>query len=442
MPQTLFGGTTSPYAGVLGSGGIDALLKDMNLAIINVAKKEVPAWDAFGETTLQWTAGRRATFPVRHQENGSFAGVPEQGRLPEPGATKHKEGEIWAKFIYSQMSITGQAVKFSRTSAQAQASALKTELESLRDGLKFNMQRMIWMDGVALLGKASVVAVAGAVATITLDTTVADAETNTSKMRAGQLVVWGTTAQLANTGAPNVPDGAGYVSEVSGDAEVKVTKTYGNDPAPLDYLTPGTYSSAAGAYACSYNNEFAGLKLFGSVTATCQGLTVADSPWWKPLQIQVNGGLGNLDIKQEYLMRMVSAYKRYTGTTPDMIWGHPGMAVEVFKMLYPDQRFAPLELMAGNKKLTFTYEDKQIPFHWDDMGFRNELTFIKNSDLKFSWCEPLGWVLDEFTGRILRERQGYDEGIATMGGYGQMLTLNRRTIGRLQDLNCTVDFVG
>lgn len=434
--QSMYGGGSSAYAAVLASTALDAMLRDIEQDIVNVVMKSTPAFKVFGRERLDWR-GRRAVLTIKTGINGSFSGYGEGGILPEPGASKTAQAEVFQKSVAGQFALTGQAIANTSSDSGSLARAVNIEQEALIEGIQFNVERMFWGDGNGILGKC----LTNVASLISLDTTITTGFTNTTPLFPQQKIVWGTLVQLA-AGTP-----AGYGTIVSVDADNQFTVSVVGGLAPVnatDFFCAGTYNAAKAEYAISYQKEFAGMRLMASDSATLQGLAVAGNPYWKAKILQANGGLGNINLTDDLLNRAMILYKRYLGgdKLPDMIWGTPGMQNELFKMTYSQRRFQPLEYKGGFRgDLTYNYGDTVIPFHYADMAFRNELLLMRKEDIKYSFATPLGWLLGEFNGgRVLYLDTGYNQGIGAFGADGNMWTRNRRSLMRLQEIACTDDF--
>ena len=435
---------TSAYIGTLATQNLDAMLKNIELDIVNVVFHETPAFDAFGSEKLNWY-GRRATFPIKTGMNGSFAGYAEGGILPEPGKSAAKECEVTQKSLAGQFALTGQAISNTKGDEGSLVRAINLEQESLIDGIKFNVERMLWGDGDGVIGKCLTYVANGGPdpddGTVNMDATITNGYTNTTCMFDGMKVVWGTAAQL-NAGTPA---GYGYIDGVDDDDSFGLHTTGGIVPVnATDFFCLGTYNSAKAEYAISYAREFPGIRAMASATSTLQGLAVATSPFWIAKILQANAGGGNITLTDDLMIRALILYKRFYGggRLPNMIWATPGMENELFKMMYTQRRFQPQEYKGGFRgDLEFTYGDATIPFHYADMAFRNELLFCRKEEIKYSFATPLGWLLGEFNGgRVLYLDTGYNQGIGAFGCDGTMLIKNRRSLLRLQEIACTDDF--
>jgi len=441
---------SSNYAGILATGYMDALLKDVLApGIKSLVTLHTEAYKMFKEkgTPNDWDlAGRRLVMTLETALNGSYGGVAENATLPTPSRSAHRQHELYAKYVYSGFGLTGQIKAASKKGKGALKTALKTESKSMVKAISHHGQRQFWASGTGILGK---VASYGGTS-ITLDTTYQTAAgaggwpTNTRHFIKGMDVCWGTTGEINGAATQS---GYATVDGITSNTVVLLTGVTGTNPATNDYICMGD-----NAYT-SFNGEFMGLRGMANLGSnyvdpetgnanfdpdSLQSLNgSSDETQWNGEYIQLNSGTVGVNLAIDHIELAVDKFYNENAEYPDCMFMSSDVKREYTKLLRPDVRFAPQQLQGGQKSISFSSDGGDIPIKIDRFCWENEIVFMKKGEYWYSYMQPFGFISTGLNGGIMRQTTRKDNEEAFYGAYGNFGTSNRRCVLRLRDINAT-----
>jgi hypothetical protein len=446
--NSTFPGVTgsSVYTGVLGTSGIDALLRDVmapNMRSLMIEQN--PILKVFpvrkGE---DWSMdGRRLVFTVEVYGNGSFGVVAENGRLPEPGELRYIQGELGRRFMYMSMRLSGPIIESSKSNKGVLQNVLKLNQKSIVSGAQFHMQRQVWGNGTGVLARIS------DKSRYNSGTGVVEVDTNLTHyshvrfFRQGAHVAWGTV-----TGGPTfTPLGYARVVDVN-RRDGKITLDVAGTPKrnPGDNGSGGSeahyfiYSdSVMGSGPYGYDVE--GLdKILNTSADTYAGISGSTYSRWNGQYYDCTPGTTDIPLDVETLNTAVTRFLDETGEYPSAMIMRPALFNQYMSGLMQDVRYMPGNLNGGAKKATFSYPGAQgdIPMHVDEMAWKNEVVLLNPEYFGFSFQRDWDWIKVNDQGAVLNKLANYDAFEANYAAYGNFMTTCRNQGMRVVGLDETL----
>ena len=423
-------GASTEYGAVIGKTGLEGILTDWQAAMENMVRVNTEAFRYFGEADFEWS-GRDIIVPLQTKLSGSFAAIPEGGTLPRAGKSEFVQSRKSRAHIYGRIQVTGPAIAATKGKKGALFQIADKEMQDLQKSIAAQMDRQFFGYNSGVL--ADVTTYLDGL--VTLNSAYTEGWANTTPLFPGMRVCWGTLVQLATQGAEA---GHGEVVSVDSDTTFTIAKLAGADPTGEDFVVCGDDRCN------SYGQEFVGLRDFLSATTTVQALDpTGPYPWWVAQSYQANGGAGNTTLTPTLLMTGIVKYgKKFEGKPiPDVMVVCPEVLIEHFDALYPNQRFAPGDYKTGlnsEDALAWVYKGKKIKWFESDLAPRYSITFLEKKFIKYGWQQRLGWMRSRNNGMIMEPVPDVDAVQALYGGYGQMVTLDRRRILQMSEINHAV----
>lgn len=411
------------YGGKVASAGLEAVLRDViEPGIYKIIKDEATGLKLFGVDEGRKWAGRRLLFKLHTRHTGSFSAANEGDTLIGPGAVQYTEGEVFAKYIYGTLAITGQALAASAGGGGA-IDALAGETDSLVTTFRRHLDRMLWNRSNGFLCKVGVWNLAAL--RITVDIAAADAPTDPRFCYEGSKIAWGTIIELAAT-----PAGFGTVTSIDlTNNYVYITVDSGSDPDAADYVVMGD------ATVNSYDKEFTGLKDVETAGNDLHSVSETSFPTWVPASMTLSGT--DVDMVPTVLIKGVNKYKQVNSMYPDLMLGHLSLIPEYFDHVMQDVRYAGSNsaFKTGYSDLAFTAGKGPIPFHFDEYApYRSTsapLYLMEKRFFKYSWMVKPGFMTWNSGGDRITPTGLKDEGRAVYRAYGNFFTPDRRRMVKM-----------
>ena len=402
----------------------DAMLKDFyEGGVRSHIQNKVTILSKLEKSKRKWN-GRQVTFPLHLGRNHGVGARGEGTNIPTAGEQSYKESKIKAKYQYGRISLTGPVIAASQGDKGAFASALTQEIKGMRNDLRNDMNRQCW--GVALDSGAGA-GNSGVLATTTSNggvTTLACAnDTGVRYLKTGMSVVIGTPGASALTNADAVS-----ITDVDGSAKtVTIALT---TVATGDVVVRGDSTSAH-----SYTNEITGLSsiVHDDDDIDLQTVDVSANTEFKA-HVESNSGVKR-DLSLELMQLALDACDEKGGEEPDLIMGHHSMRREYVNLLTSDVRYAPEQMRAGFKTLTYAGGNQPIPILFDKHAPYHKLYFINTGDIKQYVMKDWGWA--DRDGAVLSRQSDQDSWEAFMCWYGNLGCEVRNTHAVITDLNAS-----
>jgi len=141
------------FTGQKGSFGdgtdFDLVLKDYYEGPVREhLNNKIPLLKYIEKSKRKWT-GRKIVFPIHNGRNFGVGGRGETGTLPTASAQAYVESQIFSKFLYGRIEISGPVIAASQGDRGSFASALRTEIEGMRRDLRVDFNRQCFGNIIA-----------------------------------------------------------------------------------------------------------------------------------------------------------------------------------------------------------------------------------------------------------------------------------------------------
>jgi hypothetical protein len=351
------------------------------------------------EKTAQGTesqiGGKYVTFPLKVRRNHGIGYRNELEQLQSPGQQGWTNVRVPLRYGYGRVHLSGQTIDLVSENFQAFSSAITEEMEGLKEDLLKDQNRILWGDGLGVLGTVDTAATTNTISLGTTDEAVkwfgldmqVDILTSVGGAKAANRKV---TAINEATGDITV-DGAA-ISVVIGDIVVR-TGNYGREPNGLTSLV-----RASGA-------------LFN--------LDPAVEPLWKSTEDNAVGALS-----ESRMISMVDKLRKKGGRN-SVIFMDLASRRAYFNLLKTDRRFTGTkEFTGGFQGLAFTYEG-DIPVVSDPDAPAGKAWFLTEDTFKI--YRNKDWHWEDKGGSIWNWVKDYDAFEAMMKKYWEF-ALDRRNV--------------
>jgi len=402
----------------------DAMLKDYYEGGVRThVENKVTILSKLEKSKRKWN-GRQVTFPLHLGRNQGVGARAEGAQIPAAGEQEYVESKIRAKFQYGRISLTGPVMAASQGDRGAFASALTQEIKGMRNDLRNDMNRQCW--GVELTD-ATAGGNSGVLATVSTGQApgtefACDNDVGVRYLRANMNVVVGTPGASSLSNDENVT-----ITAV--DASAKTFTIASTTVATDDVVVRGDGNGN------SYTNEITGLATIieDSDNIDLQTVDVSANTLFKA-HVEENGGIKR-DLSLELMQLALDACDEKGGEEPNLIMGHHSMRREYINLLTSDVRYAPEQMRAGFKTLTYAGGNQPIPIVFDKHAPYHRLYFINTGDIKQYVMKDWGWA--DRDGAILNRESDKDSWEAFMCWYGNLGCEVRNTHAVISDLNAS-----
>lgn len=362
-------------------------------------------------TRRKATGGRMFRFSVQTGVSQGVGARAENNPLPDPGFGEYIEANGYLKWLYSQVYITGQAIKLAN-GTNSYKDITKQALKDARDGLSLDIARQVYGDGSGALGKVATSVTSGTVIPVTdpygytYATGVAlpnDQRAKTFK-RNMSIYIGGSNVACKITGVDNA---AGTITVTPAVTVAAGNTIYRGDAVTTGQNSVGVEIAGLGAIVNNVGLE-AGNKYLG--------IDRTNTPEWQGNVVRVNGNVGG-NIT-EGAMQSTADLAAQTGTgAADLILTSYAVRAAYAALLQQQRRFTnPMKLDGGFDAIEFNGR----PLVVDKDAPPQHMWFLRMEDLFWMMAADLQWMDED--GAPLSRIAGRDAYGATMFTYRELAT--------------------
>lgn len=384
---------------------VNAITKDVyGPRIVNQMDSEVTLTKRIEKTsrgTVSEQGGKFVTFPLKVRRNHGIGYRNELEQLPSAGQQGYVSVRVPLRYGYGRVHMSGQTMDLVSENYQAFAKAMTEEMEGLKDDLRKDTNRILWGNGLGVLGTVD---------TVTAGTNGASVGTGEDDVRWFALDMQidilssnGSTVRAANRKVTSINESTG---DIVFDGAVAT-------------LAVGDIIVRTG----SYGREPNGLNSLISDSGVLFGLDAADEPLWKSYVDSTGGALS------ETRMIAMCDKLRKKGTRPSVILTDLGTRRAYFNLLKQERRFTNTkDFEGGFTGLAFTYEG-EIPVITDVDAPPGEMNFVKEDAMTIYRRAPWSW--EDKDGSIWKWVKDYDAFEAMTKQYWEFATDRRNAHGKM-----------
>lgn len=385
-------------------GGINDQLQSEITALKRIEKTS--------EGVTHEVGGKYVRFPIRTKRNHGMGARNENEALPVAQTQSYESAQVRLKYLYGSLQLTGQTFELADKNFQAFASALDSEVNGLREGLRKDVARQVYGTNAGVIATATD---AGTTTTFVID----DADAMYPEIG----MVIDTFDELdASTSTNNVI--------------VDVDSTGGNTTVTIENALVG--ATGAGDYftrAGSGGKEITGLGSILSTTEEIYNIDPATVPLWKA-NVLANGGTPRA-LTEALMIQSVDAIRKVGGGTPSVGFMSLGVRRAYFELLQQDRRIITTQEFAGGfKGLAFAVDDHEIPLISDVDCPPRRIEFLNEKELK--WYNAGDWSFMDRDGskwqRVITSAGSFDAYSATLFQYAEFGTHRRNSHALLADI--------
>lgn len=369
---------------------LDAVLKDKPLvdAVQEAMNRSTPLAEKIQQQLS--LSGRKGIFPVSFGANEGVYARADKGTFGDSVVDQPLLASVQAKFIYAIFEISGPVMSATRDSVGAFEDALALQLENTTDGIKLAMARMI-------LNKAN-----GLIATVTSRTDASNAVI-TNPFGLGD---YKSTRPVRNILRKNTNIDiltAGGTQHVTNSAITAIThsatgSTITYSPAEVATVAASDEVYVAGNKTFEPDGFFAGVQ----TTGTYLGIARAGNDGWQGVVVDAAGGGGTaVPLDPDNLRDTIDSIQEVSGQAPDLIVSNYKQRRNIYNLLAPQIRYAPMRLPGGMSDATLTWDDIPVIaerfFPPEHIGFVNTRFWYHAIDKDVEWIAGLNGTVLHFT---------------------------------------------
>lgn len=382
---------------------VNAITKEVyGPRIVNQMETEVVLTKRIEKTsdgTESNVGGKYVTFPLKVRRNSGLGYRNELEQLQNPGQQGWNSVRVPLRYGYGRVQLSGQTIDLVEENYQAFASAITEEMTGLKDDLLKDTNRILWGNGLGVLGTIdgagtltvlSVGTNADAVKFFDMDMVVDILDTTGVTVKAA-----GRTITAINESTGDVTISGAAVAVVIGDIITR-TGNYGREPQGLTSLVSNS-------------------------TAALFNLSSTTEPLWSSYVDSSGGALS------ESKMIATCDTLRTKGGRPTAIMTDLGSRRAYFNLLTTQRRFTGTKTFEGGfQGLVFNYED-EIPVVTDVDAPAGKMWFLKEDTFKIYRLRP--WEWENKDGSIWARVKDYDAYEAFMKQYWEFAVERRNVNG-------------
>lgn len=395
---------------------VDNILKEVYESGVNdQLQSEITALKRIENSTEGVThevGGKYVRFPVRTQRNHGIGARNENEALPIPRTQSYASAQVKLKYLYGSLEMTGQTLELADKNFQAFASALDSEVNGLKEGLRKDLARQVYGTTKGVMATATAV---GTTTTFLLP------DNQAMYMEIGMFVDIFTSAdavRVADTVITNITSAAGVTTLTFAPAA-------GANTAVGDYIVRDN----------AVNKEITGLGSIVQSSGIIYNIDPASTPVWVS-SVDANAGV-NRALTEGLMINMVDTIRRKGGGAPTVIFTSLGVRRSYFNLLVQQRRMTNTqEFTGGFKGLAFVTDTGEIPVIADVDCPGNVMLFVNEKELKVYEAGPWGFMDRDGSKwqRVITAAGTFDAYDATMFKYMEFATHRRNAHGRLSDL--------
>lgn len=347
------------------------------------------------QKTSRHTVGETARVPLHTGRNGGFTALPEGGgNLNTAGNQVLNKAEYNYKHFHQQISIQGDAIDGATSNKHSVANVVNTEVEGALTDLRRQVQRMLFLNGDALISKCE----SSATNDVDLDSTEGKQAIERGWLHVGLPVDVGTTAleaDIVDGDTISAVDSTNYQFTVAGGA---VTTEDASDYVSVKDARNGT---------TSYESN--GLQNIVDASATVGGLAPSSEDLWQAAWDNTTSQALTLSL----LLQGDQKIHQKTGQKADFVLFGLEQERRFYELLQQQVRYSSDNSLSAGSQDTVKWRNMEIfcdPDCQDSYAYMGQLKhlFIVALDKPY-------WVNKHDGGTILKWSQGTD-------AYGSKLT--------------------
>lgn len=350
--------------------------------------------------TTSDVGGRYVTFPLKVRRNTGLGYRNELEQLQSPGQQGYKSVRVPLRYGYGRVHLSGQTIELVESNEQAFASAMTEEMTGLKDDLLKDTNRILWGNGLGVLGTVNAIHAQPAT-TVSVGTTADDVKYFDLDMKI------------------DILDSAGANPRVSGATITGIDETTGD----ITFTPATSVNTAVGdivVRAGNYGREPQGMtSLVSDSAAALFNLDKATEPLWQS-KVDTTGG-----ALSESKMIAMCDYLRTKGGRPSVIMTDLGTRRAYFNLLTTQRRFSNTkDFEGGFNGLAFSYGG-EVPVIEDVDAPAGKMWFLREEDFKVYRSKP--WYWEDRDGGVWKWVNNYDAFEALMKQYWEFAIERRNT---------------
>jgi len=383
-------------------------------------------------------------FGIRYNRSQSTGARSESQKIPDPLVGKFAKGQIYPRYMYGSIRMTGPAIEAAKGDVAAFVDGLADSVDDIYQSLMVDLNRMAWGDSHGLLctlTSASEAVNITAAATTWMIT--ADNDAGMDYLMPGMIVDFHEGATLdVSTSASRVfsVDYSAKTAEMEGNVGTYQVNhplaNYASSKAATAVLTGATVCKI-GARGTTYASSDTPVEMMGlngiyddtTLLTSFEGINADTYPQW---QANVIGNSSvNRELSLDLMLQCLDLSRTRAGSKPRLIRCGLGQRRKYANLLLPDVRFQPGKLEGGYETLTFAGGDGSVGMVIDPMAQKNKMFFEPKGTIQKYEMTPIGWGnLDQ----QMHQRAGYDEWDQFLRIYTNIGTEQRNNLVLLKDL--------
>lgn len=403
---------------------LDAILKDRDLQ--DGLQKAINLATPFLEKITQSLnlSGRKSIFPVSFGVNEGIFARADKDPFGDSQVDSPVLAEVTSKYIYALFEISGPTMSATRDSEGAFEDALALSLENTIDGVKLDMNRMVIGDGS---GKMALIQ-----SVTDTDTIVVDSPFGLARYKSD-----GPVKNLIRLNmALDVCDAATPATQ-HGDNQVVSAITHASGGTTIDFATTDASLTSAADGDFVVRNDNYGLEIEGWLAAVDTAgsylnvsRTGRDS-WQGVLVDAAGGGSVAVPLSPDHLRDTVDTIMETSGEAPEFLICNYKQRRNIYNLLAPQIRFAPMVLPGGLRENTLSWDDMPVIverfFPPEHIGLANTRFWYHCIDKDTEWIQGLN-------GTVLHFNRTADVWTAVLRTYRNMACLYPATQGMIYGL--------
>lgn len=361
------------------------------------------------EGVTSTVGGKYVDFPIRVARNTGIGYRSELEALPDAGVQDYASVHVPLLYGYGVAKVTAQTMRLAESNAQSFASALDKEMDTLKDDILKDTNRIVYSDGTGLLATVS----ADGANTVTVD--------NIQYLEVGMKI---DILTIADGTVIAVNRKITAVAETTYPAG---TVTYDGANVTASASTDGLYR--AGNFQGATSREPTGFAKITAATGELHNVNPSSQALWAGI-VMSNSGT-NRALSEGLMIQMCDKI-RTKGSKVSAIFTNLGVRRAYFNLLTQQRRYTNTKEFAGGfTGLPFNY-GTEIPVVEDVDCQPNRMYFITEKELKIYREEAWHWADED--GNVLKWVTGYDAFTAYMRQYWEIGTSKRNAHGVIKDI--------
>lgn len=400
------------------------LKEDYMPGIVNQVNNPNAFYAELEKSSKDIIEGKYAVIALRMGVSQALGARAELGTLPAAQRSLHVQQQVKLKFIYGTIRVSGPFLESSKTDKASFVRGMRAESEGIRDGMKLDLQRMIYGDST---GKVAGCGVSTATTVVQLA-----AGANMRYFEVGMLV------DLLDSGNANVAitNGTGRVIGSIDTVNLTITLNGNGDPG-------GNVTTSATVFVVrsgNFNNELNGLNSIVSSTGTLHNIdpTVSGQQRWASYEDDNFGAFDSDSFQAAF-----DTVHDNSGGWPTMIISQGGPRRSYLKSLVGQRMYIaqeePKVMKGGFKGLAYIGGEGAKEAIWTkdpycQAGFVYGLNmdyfeFRRTKDFEFIEINGSAWIPD------ISGSSGVDAYKAVLACYGEICSTRRNAHMKLENVS-------